>query len=161
MLTLGEVQKILHQLPRKGLSIRDLGTILETLVEAAPVNKNPLRLVEAMRHALGRALVRPALDERGELKEVTVDRSNEEECSRSLNPQAAINPASAVQPNIARRLLDGLRRAGRSCSVRAVLLAPRSTSSFVAGWSLFPEDRNAGTDRISLVVHVQSIGAVR
>ena len=35
MMTLGEVQKVLQQLLREQVSIRDLGTILETLVEAA------------------------------------------------------------------------------------------------------------------------------
>ena len=62
-MTLGEVQKVLQQLLREQVSIRDLGTILETLVETAPINKNPVLLVEAVRHALGRALVRPLLDE--------------------------------------------------------------------------------------------------
>ncbi len=40
-MTLGEVQKVLQQLLREQVSIRDLGTILETLVEAAAINKNP------------------------------------------------------------------------------------------------------------------------
>jgi hypothetical protein len=61
---------------------------------------------------LGRALVRPLLDERGELKVVTVDRAIEEECARSLSPQ----PATAGQParhpaqHTARRVCDGLKR---------------------------------------------------
>jgi flagellar biosynthesis protein FlhA len=36
LMSLGEVQKILQQLLREQVSIRDLGTILEMLVEAAP-----------------------------------------------------------------------------------------------------------------------------
>jgi flagellar biosynthesis protein FlhA len=53
LLSLGEVQKVLQQLLREQVSIRDLGTILEALVEAAAVNKNPVNLVEAVRHSLG------------------------------------------------------------------------------------------------------------
>ena len=87
VLTLGEVQKVLQQLLREQISIRDLGTILETLVDVAPVNKNPILLVEAVRHALSRAFVQPLIDENGELKVVTLDRSLEEECTRSLNSQ--------------------------------------------------------------------------
>src|SRR5271169_5798435 len=108
LMTLGEVQKVLQQLLREQVSIRDLGTILETMVETAGTNKNPVVLVEAVRTTLGRALVRPLLDERGELKVVTVDRSIEEDCARALNPQAPSN-ANALQPNIARRVLDGLK----------------------------------------------------
>ena len=60
LMSLGEVQKVLQQLLREQVSIRDLGTILETMVETAAINKNPVILVEAARHALGRALDSPA-----------------------------------------------------------------------------------------------------
>jgi flagellar biosynthesis protein FlhA len=109
LMTLGEIQKVLQQVLREQVSIRDMGTILETLVEAAPISKNTVLLVEAVRHALSRAVVKPLLDEKGELKVVTLDRSIEEECTRALNGQASANPA-ALQPNTARRVLDGLRK---------------------------------------------------
>src|SRR6185312_3827529 len=105
LMSLGEVQKVLQQLLRENVSIRDLGTILETLVETAPINKNTILLVEAVRHVLGRALVRPLLDERGELKIVTLDRALEEECVRAINPQAQTGSPMAIQPNIARKIL--------------------------------------------------------
>jgi flagellar biosynthesis protein FlhA len=103
------VQKVLQQLLREQVSIRDLGTILETMVETAAINKNPVLLVEAARHALGRALIRPLLDENGRLKVVTLDSSIEEECARTTtqNPQLAVG--GALQISIARRVLDGLR----------------------------------------------------
>ena len=108
MMSLGEVQKVLQQLLREHVSIRDLGTILETLVEAAPVNKNPVHLVEAARHALGRALVRSLLDDHGELKVVTLDASLEEECNRAAG--AGTRGAMVVlQPSLVRRVLEGLR----------------------------------------------------
>jgi flagellar biosynthesis protein FlhA len=108
LMTLGEVQKVLQQVLREQVSIRDIGTILETLVESAPVSKNTVLLVEAVRHALGRAVVKPLLDERGELKVVTLDRGIEEECTRALNGQPAAG--GALQPNTARRVLDGLKK---------------------------------------------------
>ena len=61
-------RRCLQQLLREQVSIRDLGTILETLVDAASFNKNPIALVEAVRHALGRALIRPLLNDKGELQ---------------------------------------------------------------------------------------------
>lgn len=108
LMTLGEIQKVLQQLLREQVSIRDLGTILETMVETAATNKNPVVLVEAARHALGRALIRPLLDERGRLKVVTLDSSLEEECARS-GAQSAQAMAGAMQISVARRVLDGLR----------------------------------------------------
>src|SRR5208337_2075792 len=109
LMTLGEVQRVLQQLLREQVSIRDLGTILETLVETAAINKNPVVLVEAVRHALGRALVRPHLDETGRLKVVTLDASIEEECARSTTQNAQLASQGMLRVSVARKVLDGLR----------------------------------------------------
>ncbi len=110
LMSLGEVQKVLQQLLREQVSIRDLGTILEVLVEMAAVNKNPVGLIEASRHALGRALIRPLLDDLGQLKVVTLHNSLEEECSRTSAQQPQIVPAGgALQVSVVHRVLDGLR----------------------------------------------------
>jgi flagellar biosynthesis protein FlhA len=109
LLSLGEVQKILQQLLREQVSIRDLGTILETLVEAASFNKNPIALVEAARHALGRTLIRPLLNDKGELRVVTLDPAIEEECTRGSNLPSTPSSSSPQQLSLARRVLDSLR----------------------------------------------------
>jgi len=109
LMSLGEVQKVLQQLLREQVSIRDLGTILETLVEAASTNKNPIALVEAVRHTLGRALIRPLLNEQGELRVVTLDTAIEDECTRGSNLQPNQSVSTLMQAGLARRLLDGLR----------------------------------------------------
>ncbi len=110
LMSLGEVQRVLQQLLREQVSIRDLGTILEVLVETAAVNKNPVVLVEAVRHALGRALIRPLLDDLGQLKVVTLHNSIEEECSRTSSQQAQIVPASgALQVSVVHRVMEGLK----------------------------------------------------
>jgi flagellar biosynthesis protein FlhA len=110
LMSLGEVQRVLQQLLREQVSIRDLGTILETLVEAAAINKNPVALVEACRQALGRSLIKPLLDEQGELKVVTLDPHIEEELSQAFTPQMPASGALALQPTFIRRLLEGLRK---------------------------------------------------
>jgi flagellar biosynthesis protein FlhA len=109
LLTLGELQRVLQALLREQVSIRDLGTILEGLIEAAATNKHPVALVEAARQALSRALVGPLLSPDGELKVVTLDASIEEECVRGANLQPGQITSSALQVSVARRVLDGLR----------------------------------------------------
>ena len=109
LMSLGEVQKVLQQLLREQVSIRDLGTILETLVEAAAYNKNPIALVEAVRHTLGRSLIRPLLNDQGELRVVTLDTSIEDECTRGSNLPINHGVSSPQQVTLARRVLDGLR----------------------------------------------------
>jgi flagellar biosynthesis protein FlhA len=165
VMTLGEVQKVLQQLLREQVSIRDLGTILETLVDMAPSNKNPVLLVEAVRHALGRALVRPLLDERGELKVVTLDRSIEEECTRALTPQPPTTSSTALQPNTARRVLDGLRALfGDQVVTAPPVLLCSSPGRFHLRRILepfFPKIVVLAPTEIPPLIPVQSIGAVR
>ena len=109
LMTLGEVQKVLQQLLREQVSIRDLGAILEALVETATTNKNPIALVEAARHALGRSLIRPLLDDKGSLKVVTLDAALEEECMRAANAGAGQVTGGSLQVSVARKVLDSLR----------------------------------------------------
>src|SRR6201986_444355 len=79
VMTLGEVQRVLQQLLREQVSIRDLGTILEVLVEAAPANKALPHLVELCRQAMGRRLVQPHLDADGALPVLLLDPAIDEE----------------------------------------------------------------------------------
>jgi flagellar biosynthesis protein FlhA len=109
LLTLGELQRVLQALLREQVSIRDLSTILEALIEAAAVNKHPVALVEAARQALSRALVRPLLAPDGELKVVTLDLSIEEDCQRAANGQQP-QSTGGMQVSVAKRVLEGLRR---------------------------------------------------
>lgn len=109
LMSLGEVQKVLQQLLREQVSIRDLGSILEALIDTAATNKNPIALVEAARHVLGRSLIRPLLDDKGELKVMTLDAALEEECMRAANMQPGQVTAGALQVSVARKVLDSLR----------------------------------------------------
>ncbi len=127
LLSLGEVQKVLQQLLREQVSIRDLSTILEAVIDAAMVSKNLVVLVESSRQALSRALVRPLLTPEGTLRVLALDRSLEEELNRAFNPQApAPAQSTALQPPLARRLLDALRRVvgEQADMVNAVILCP-------------------------------------
>ncbi len=56
LMTVGEVQKVLANLLREGVSIRDMVTILETLADYAPVTHDTDMLTEYVRQALGRAI---------------------------------------------------------------------------------------------------------
>jgi len=109
ILSLGEVHRILQQLLREQVSIRDLPTILEVLLDASVAGKNPVMLVEAARQALGRALVQPLVNEEGKLTVVSVDPQLEEQIYQSFESQAGNARANAVQPAFLRRILDGLR----------------------------------------------------
>lgn len=110
LLSLGELQRILQQLLREHVSIRDLPTILEALIEAAGSKKNPVGMVEAARQALGRALVQPLLASDGSLQVITLAGALEEELDRAFDPQAQPALPAPGSTGLARRVLDGLKK---------------------------------------------------
>jgi flagellar biosynthesis protein FlhA len=67
LLPLATVQTVLQNLLRERVSIRDAGTIVESLGVAAPTTRNPVLLTEYARQALRRAIVRPYLSPGGDL----------------------------------------------------------------------------------------------
>jgi flagellar biosynthesis protein FlhA len=74
----GEIQKVLQNLLREGVSIRDLGTILETLGDYGPRIKDPEVLTEYVRNALARTISRSHASADGRLYVVTLDPRLEE-----------------------------------------------------------------------------------
>jgi flagellar biosynthesis protein FlhA len=111
LLTLGEVEKVLQQLLREQVSIRDLSTILEALLDTASINKNPIALVEAARQALGRALVQPLLSDNRKLKVLTIDPAIEQAFQRQIEPQVPGGDRTAgLSVTPLRQILDSLQK---------------------------------------------------
>lgn len=130
LLNLGEVQKVLQQLLREQVSVRDLPAILETLIDTAPLTKNPVQLVETVRQTLGRALVQPLLGTDGKLRLLALDPSVEDEINQAFDPQAA-GRGQARQPAFLRKLLDNLRRlVGDKAAMDSTVLLCASPARF-------------------------------
>jgi flagellar biosynthesis protein FlhA len=165
LMSLGEIQKVLQQLLREQVSIRDLGTILEALVETAAVNKNPIVLVEAARHSLGRALIRPLLNDRGQLKVVTLDSSIEEECVRNSSQHPTPAAPGAIQVSVAHRVLAGLRAMlGDQVTMAPPVLLCASPARFYLKRllePLIPKIVVVSPSEIPPAIPVQSLGSVR
>jgi flagellar biosynthesis protein FlhA len=164
LMSLGEVQKVLQQLLREQVSIRDLGTILEALVEAAAINKNSISLVEAARHSLGRALIHPLLDDQGLLKVVTLDRSIEDECARTSAQQPPLASATMQIP-VGSRVLAGLRTMlGDQVTTAPPVLLCSSPGRFYLKRLLepyIPKIVVISPSEIPPMTQVQSLGSVR
>ena len=73
VMSLAEVQAILHLLLREQVSIRQLGVILETLGDYAPRSKDPILLAEYVRHRLARQICTRYRNAEGELHVVAFD----------------------------------------------------------------------------------------
>ncbi len=77
------LEKVLKNLLMEGVPIRDLGTILETLVDAMNNTRDPDLLTESVRGALARTITR-RFCENGQLRAVTLDGEVERRIVASL-----------------------------------------------------------------------------
>jgi flagellar biosynthesis protein FlhA len=77
LLPLSTVQRVLQNLLRERVSIRDAVSILEALGEAGGSTRNPVLLTEYVRQSIRRAVVRPYLNRAGDLPAWFVDPSIE------------------------------------------------------------------------------------
>ena len=73
MLPLATVQRVLQNLLRERVSIRDAVSILEALGEGGASTRNPVLLTEYVRQALRRSVVKPYLNRAGDLPVWFVD----------------------------------------------------------------------------------------
>jgi flagellar biosynthesis protein FlhA len=73
VMSLAEVQSILHLLLREQISIRQLSVILETLGDHGARSKDPILLTEYVRHRLARQICTRYRNSEGELQVVALD----------------------------------------------------------------------------------------
>lgn len=82
-MSIGDVQKVLQNLLREGVSIRDLVTIAETLADYSNSTRDVNVLTEYVRQALGRTLTRNYVSG-SQLKVVTLDQMLENRLMQSI-----------------------------------------------------------------------------
>ena len=84
LLGLGEIQKVLQNLLKEGISIRDLQTIFETLADYAPTTRDTDILTEYVRQALKRAISNKFFPQNETTSVVTLDPKVEQEIMASV-----------------------------------------------------------------------------
>lgn len=107
LLSFGAVNKVLQNLLREQISIRDLLTILETLADQAPRTKDIGELTETVRVALGRNISQKFVSNDKNLYAITLSRSLEEKLIKSLS-NTQTGPQLALDPNLAKTLVEQL-----------------------------------------------------
>ena len=82
--TLGIVQKVLQNLLRENVPIRDLLTIAEAIADYAQVTKDPEVLTEYVRQRLSRSITRPLEDSTGTINVITLDPELENKIAQGI-----------------------------------------------------------------------------
>lgn len=167
ILTLGEVQRVLQQLLREQVSIRDLGSILDVLIETAAVNKSLSHMVEAVRHALARRIVQPLLESDGSLRVLQMDPAFEEELLESLQGEGTrlLTDGRAQQTPWLKRFIDSVRQliGPQNTMALPVLLCPSPARFYLRRWlePILPRVVVISPAEIPPDVRVRSIGVIR
>lgn len=110
VLTLGEVQRVLQNLLRERVPIRDLATILESITDAGTLSRDVNTLTETARQALARTICAGLANENNELVVLALDPRLEHEFASRMGV-AGSAPAAAIDPDFGRSLLEKIESA--------------------------------------------------
>jgi flagellar biosynthesis protein FlhA len=109
LLPLSSVQKVLQNLLREGVPIRDGVSILESLGEAALSTKNATLLTEYVRQSIRRTLVKPYLSPVGELRVYFTDLSIEQIVEGTVE-HGEQNSVAALAPQAMREIVGKIQQ---------------------------------------------------
>ncbi|MDR2350450.1 MAG: flagellar biosynthesis protein FlhA [Deltaproteobacteria bacterium] len=107
LLTLGQVQKVLQNLLRERVSIRDLPSILEVLADHAALTRDADLLTEFARQKLARSIVRGYLTPSGELPLMTLGADLEDALGRSIT-ETERGAFLTLDPDTGQRILNAI-----------------------------------------------------
>jgi len=133
LLSLGGVQKVLQNLLKERVSIRDLQTVLETLADYAPMSKDTDVLTEYVRMSLARQISRSHEDKEATLQVISLNQEIEDVITKSVQetPQGSF---MSIEPGVAQGILAGLKSSLEevvSMGHQPVILVSHQTRRFV------------------------------
>lgn len=165
ILSLGELQKVLANLLRERVAIRDMVTILETLADYGKVTKDIDMLTEYVRQALARSIIRQYITNDETLYAVTLDPDVEETIRESIQhtdygSYVALEPLKAQQ--LFNSLSESINQVTEKGYMPIVLCAPVVRIYFKKlTEKLLPKLVVLSYNELDNSVNVESIGVVK
>jgi flagellar biosynthesis protein FlhA len=164
LLPLGSVVRVLHNLLREQVPIRDLLAILETLADWAPMTKDPEILTEYVRQALSRTITKMYQAPAGYLPVITFAPSIEQAVSAAIQTTDH-GRVIALEPAVAQKIVKRLAELIETSSARGIqptllcstpIRAPlkRLMDRFIPNLAVL------SYDEILAEVEIQSLGTV-
>lgn len=163
LLSLGSVMRVLQNLLREGVSIRDLRSILETMADYAPMTQDTDVLTEYVRHALSRSISAAYVQPDGTMPVITLDRAVEETIQTAIQHRER-GSFLALDPRTAQKILESLNTLITTQAVGqqpALLVLPQIRPHFRRLIErYFPNLAVLSHNEITSQVRIQSIGTV-
>jgi flagellar biosynthesis protein FlhA len=110
LLTISVVQKVLQNLLAEGVTIRDMRTIMETLIEYAPHTQDPAELTAKVRIKLGRAITHQLFPDGDEMSVISLENNLERLLMQAVSGSG---DNSSIEPGIAKTLANEANEAAK------------------------------------------------
>jgi flagellar biosynthesis protein FlhA len=161
LLPLATVQRVLQNLLRECVSIRDGLSILEGLGEAAATTRNSMLLTEYVRQSIRRTLIKPYLTSGTELHAWFLS-GHIEQAVESTVQHSEANSVAAVSPQVVRELIAAIQRKIERPEIPVVVIASAGSRFFLRQmvensiWNVFFLSHN----EIPNGVRIHSLGLI-
>jgi flagellar biosynthesis protein FlhA len=109
-LPIGSIQKVLQNLLKEGIPIRDLVTILEALIDYARVTKNVDVLTEYVRHSLSETISRLYTTSGGIIHAIAMDPRLEHLMTNALQNNRESSASLGISPTLINDIQSSLQR---------------------------------------------------
>ncbi|HLK18971.1 MAG TPA: flagellar biosynthesis protein FlhA [Bryobacteraceae bacterium] len=161
LLSLSVIQRVLQNLLRERVSIRDSVTILEALSEGANMSKNPVLLTEYVRQAIRRSIVKPHLNQQSEIPVYQVEPAAEQMVESSIDHNET-NSVLSMAPQAARDFVGNITKKLDRPDSSAVILTGPSVRYFVKQLleTTFPDVAVLSHSEVPPEIRVKSLGWV-
>ena len=108
LMTIGELQKVLQNLLREKVPVKDMVTIMESLADNSRITKDVELLTEYVRFSLARTICNQIIDENRSVVVVTLSPQIEEVIAANVQ-KSMQGSFPAVDPDTTTRILDSIR----------------------------------------------------
>lgn len=161
LLSMAVVQKVLQNLLRERVSIRDGVSILEALGEAAAITKNPVLLTEFVRQSIRRTVAQPYLTDNGELPAFLLDPGLEQAIESSAE-HGELTSHLNLPPVRIREVIDRITRKISANDSNSVLLTSSGARHFLRQMieGSLPNVSVLGHNEIAPGLRVISLGVI-
>lgn len=122
-LPFSSVQKVLQNLLKEGIPVRDLPIILESLLEYYPITKNIEVLTEFVRHNMSETIKKLYQDDKGVIHAISLDAQIEDRMTTALqtSSQSSNTPTLGLSPDVIKEVHQSLSDAIDEVTIRGFL----------------------------------------
>jgi flagellar biosynthesis protein FlhA len=108
LMSIGEIQKVLVNLLKEGIPIRNLVTILEALADYAPMTKDVETLTEYVRQSLARQITKMVQADDGIIRVITLDPDLEQLLAK-MQKESRETAGFTIDPRLIQKIYERLR----------------------------------------------------